>query len=133
MCKEILRRNSNKSDSYRLLNENLMIYYYERKAFLQLYKNFTLPIIIYLREISMNTLYNLLTMEELVDSDVFTEKLTNLKYYVLLTHWNINIEFLTYALHTYRNMIIYELITSAFKIMIRSFQKTSFQTLGELY
>ncbi len=30
-------------------------------------------------------------------------------------------------------MIIYELITSAFKIMIRSFQKTSFQTLGELY
>jgi hypothetical protein len=30
-------------------------------------------------------------------------------------------------------MIIYELITSAFKIVIRSFQKMSFHPFGELY
>ena len=51
------------------------------------------------------------------------EKLTNLKYELLMAYLNRDIQFLSSALIEYRNMIIYEIFISAFKIIIRFVRK----------
>ena len=63
----------------------------------------------------------------------FTEKLTNLKYELLMVYLDRDIQFLSYALIEYRSMIIYELFTSTFNIIIRFCLEVSFQNLDEFY
>jgi hypothetical protein len=53
----------------------------------------------------------------------FTEKLSNLKYELLMAYFDRDIQFLNSALSECRNMIIYEIFISAFKIIIRSVRK----------
>ena len=49
-----------------------------------------------------------------------TEKLTNLKYELLMAYSDRDIQFPSSALAEYRNIIIYEIFTLAGKIIIRS-------------
>ena len=53
----------------------------------------------------------------------FTEKLTNLKYELLMAYFDRDIKFLSFVLIECRNMIIYEIFISAFKIIIRFVRK----------
>jgi len=53
----------------------------------------------------------------------FTEKLTNLKYELLMAYFDRDIQFLSYTLIECRNMIIYEIFISNVKIIIRFVRK----------
>ena len=53
----------------------------------------------------------------------FTEKLTNLKYELLMAYFDRDIQFLSSVLIECRNMIIHEIFISAFKIIIRFVRK----------
>ncbi len=53
----------------------------------------------------------------------FTEKLTNLKYELLMAYFDRDIQFLSFVLIEWRNMIIHEIFISAFKIIIRFVRK----------
>ncbi len=53
----------------------------------------------------------------------FTEKLTNLKYELLMAYFDRDIQFLSSVLIECRNMIIYEIFISTFKIIIRLVRK----------
>jgi hypothetical protein len=53
----------------------------------------------------------------------FTEKLTNLKYELLMAYFDRDIQFLSSALIECRNMIIHEIFIPAFKIIIRFVRK----------
>jgi hypothetical protein len=56
-----------------------------------------------------------------------TEKLKNLKYELLMAYLNRDIQFLSSVLIECRNMIIYEIFTSAFNIIIRFVRKCVFK------
>jgi hypothetical protein len=51
------------------------------------------------------------------------EKLTNLKYELLIAHFDRDIQFLSSVFIECRSMIIYEIFISAFKIIIRFVRK----------
>ncbi len=53
----------------------------------------------------------------------FTEKLTNLKYELLMTYFGRDIQFLSFLLIECRNMIIHEIFISNVKIIIRFLRK----------
>ncbi len=53
----------------------------------------------------------------------FTEKLTNLKYKLLMAYFDRGIQFLSFLLIECRNMIIHEIFISNVKIIIRFLRK----------
>jgi hypothetical protein len=53
----------------------------------------------------------------------FTEKLTNLKYKLLMPYFDRDIQLLSSTLIECRNMVIYEIFILAFKIIIRVVRK----------
>jgi uncharacterized protein with HEPN domain len=53
----------------------------------------------------------------------FTEKLTNLKYELLMAYFDRDIQFLSFLLIECRNMIIHEIFISNVKIIIRFVRK----------
>ncbi len=53
----------------------------------------------------------------------FTEKLTNLKYELLMAYFDRDIQFLSSVLIECRNMIIHEIFISTFKIIISLVRK----------